>query len=102
MGPPVLPPQPPLQVCNLCAGLEPVCTVWLPVEGQPLDVFTQHEARGHQQLGEVQRVDAVLLVLLELEAGVLEQVDGVLGVHVLPRETRGTVCESTDRSPGGP
>lgn len=52
------------------------------MEREPLDVFTQHQAGCHEQLGEVERVDALLFVFLELEAGVLQQVDGVLRVHV--------------------
>ena len=53
------------------------------MEGQPLDALTEHHPGGHQQLGEVQRVDALILVLLELNAGRGQELDGVLGIHVL-------------------
>lgn len=53
------------------------------MEGEPLDSITQHHARRHQQLGKVQRLDALVLVLLELDPRRGEQLDGVLGVHVL-------------------
>ena len=55
----------------------------LPVEGQPFDPLTEHHPGGHQQLGEVKRVDALVLVLLELNARRGQELDGVLGIHVL-------------------
>lgn len=42
-----------------------------PVEGEPLDVFTQHQAGRHEELGEVKRVDSLFFVFFKLEAGVL-------------------------------
>ena len=53
------------------------------MEGQPFDPLTEDHPGGHQQLGEVQRVDALILVLFELNARRGQQLDGVLGVHVL-------------------
>ena len=52
------------------------------MEGQPLDIVHEAEARDEHELGEGDRVDALLLVLLELNPGVLKQVDRVLSVHV--------------------
>ena len=53
------------------------------VEAEPLDFLHEDEAGREHHLGEGDRVDAVALVLVELNAGVLQQVDAVLGVHVL-------------------
>lgn len=39
----------------------------IPVEGEPLDSVAEHHTRRHQQLGKVQRLDALVLVLLELD-----------------------------------
>ena len=52
------------------------------MEGQPLHIVHEAEARDEHELGEGDRVDALLLVLLELNPGVLKQVDRVLCVHV--------------------
>ena len=52
------------------------------MEGQPLDIVHEAKARDEHELGEGDRVDALLLVLLELNPGVLKQVDRVLCVHV--------------------
>lgn len=54
------------------------------MEGEPLDSVAEHHTRRHQQLGKVQRLDALVLVLLELDARRGQQLDGVLGVHVFP------------------
>lgn len=48
----------------------------------PFDVVVQHDPGGHEQFGEVVRIDAVLLVLIELDAGVLQQIDRILSEHV--------------------
>lgn len=60
------------------------------MEGEPLDTLAEHHAGCHEQLGKVERLDAFLLVLLELDARRRQQLDGVLSVHVLPagHETR--------------
>lgn len=42
-----------------------------PVEGEPLDVFTQHQTRRHEELSEVECVNSFFFVFFELEAGVL-------------------------------
>lgn len=60
-----------------------------PVEGEPLDVLAQNQTRRHEELGEVQRVDSFLFMLFELQTRVLEQVYGVLGVHVFTAHIRG-------------
>ena len=59
------------------------------MEREPLDLVTEHNAGGHQELGKVAHVDALLLVLLEVDATVGEEINGVLGVHVLPVDTGG-------------
>lgn len=59
------------------------------MKGEPPHVFTQHQTRGHEELGEVQSIDPFFLVLLELKARVLQKVYGVLGVHVLSGKGRG-------------
>lgn len=41
------------------------------MKGEPLDVFTQHQTRRHEELSEVERVDSFFFVFFELEAGVL-------------------------------
>lgn len=38
----------------------------LPVERQPFDTVAEHHSRGHQQLCEEERLDPLVLVLLEL------------------------------------
>ena len=53
------------------------------VETEPLDLLHEYEARGEHHLCESDGVDAVTLVLVELDARVLQQVNAVLGVHVL-------------------
>lgn len=42
-----------------------------PVEGEPLDVFTQHQTRCHEELSKVKRVNSFFFVFFKLEAGVL-------------------------------
>lgn len=39
-----------------------------PVKGEPLDIFTQHQARRHEELGEVERVDPLFFVFFKLQA----------------------------------
>ena len=53
------------------------------VEGEPLDRFHEYQSGRQHHLGEVHRIDALLLMLIEEDARVLQQVDAVLGVHVL-------------------
>jgi len=72
--------------------LKKVAEIVAGVEAQPLDVVHQNDAGAHQQLGELNGIDAVLLVLLELNARVLQQVDRVLRIHVLARETKDDAC----------
>ena len=48
----------------------------------PFDVVVQHDPGGHEQFGEIVRIDAVLFVLIELYAGVLQQIDRVLSEHI--------------------
>ena len=55
----------------------------------PLDVVGEYDARRHQHLGEVVRVDAVFVVPLEANAALLQHVDGVLRVHVVAARRRG-------------
>ena len=54
----------------------------------PLDVVGEYDARRHQHLGEVVRVDAVFVVPLEANAALLQHVDGVLRVHVVAARRR--------------
>ena len=63
--------------------VEEVAEVVARVEAQPLHVLHQDEAGDEHHFGEVNRVNAFLFVLLELNPRVLEQVHRVLGVHVL-------------------
>lgn len=53
------------------------------MERQPLNVVHENNTGRHQQLGKVRRLNTLLLVLLELNARVLQQFDTVLCVHVL-------------------
>ena len=53
------------------------------MEREPLDGIHEDESGGDHLLCKVAGVDALLLVLLELDAGVLQEVDRVLRVHVL-------------------
>ena len=56
----------------------------LPGEGDPADLLTEHQTRRRQQLSKVIDIDSLLLVPLELNAGLRQHVDGVLGIHILP------------------
>lgn len=53
------------------------------MEAEPPDLLHQDQPRREHHLGKDDGVDAVLLVLFELDARVLQQVDAVLRVHVL-------------------
>lgn len=50
---------------------------------EPGHILHQHKARGQQHLRKVARLHALRGVLVELDARVHEQVDGLLGVQVL-------------------
>mmetsp|Transcript_2579 Transcript_2579/g.7594 ORF Transcript_2579/g.7594 Transcript_2579/m.7594 type:complete len:285 (-) Transcript_2579:138-992(-) len=63
--------------------LEEVAEVVTRVKADPPHVLVEHHARHHEQLRKVQWVDAVLLVLLEVDARLGEQVDGVLRIEVI-------------------
>lgn len=60
----------------------------IPVERQPLDAVAEHHSRGHQQLCEKQRLDPLILVLLELNPRSGEKLDGVLRVHIFTRDAQ--------------
>lgn len=51
--------------------LQQIAEIVARVKAQPPHVVHQDDARRHQQLGKVQAIDALLLVLFELDAGVL-------------------------------
>ena len=42
------------------------------MEGKPFDIIHQDEARDEHQFGKGIRINTLLLVLLELDAGILE------------------------------
>mmetsp|Transcript_1484 Transcript_1484/g.2418 ORF Transcript_1484/g.2418 Transcript_1484/m.2418 type:complete len:395 (-) Transcript_1484:222-1406(-) len=63
--------------------LQQVAEVVAAVEGDPLDAVHQHQPGGGQQLAEPVRVHAPPLVRGEADARALQQVDGLLRVHVL-------------------
>lgn len=56
----------------------------IPVKGDPLDIVQQHKSRTDQELPKVVHVNAVILMLLEVDARLCQQVDGVLRIHVIP------------------
>lgn len=53
------------------------------MERDPLDVAVEDKARADQELAKVRNVDARLKVALEVDARGLQQVDRVLGIHVV-------------------
>ncbi len=59
-----------------------VCEVVARVEGDPLDLGLQHEARRDEQLREVLRVDAVVREQVEVDAAVAQQLDAIRRVDV--------------------
>ncbi len=70
--------------------LEQVAKVVAAVEGNPFHAVVQHESRGDEQLAKGEHVDAAPLVRRKVQAVGGEQVDGVLGVHVV-RKIEGKV-----------
>lgn len=67
-------------------------TSCLPVERQPLDPVTEHHPRCHQQLCKEQRLDAFVLVLLELNPWSGQQLNGVLCIHIFSGEKHVSHC----------
>lgn len=63
--------------------LQEVTKIVAGMEAQPLDVVHQYDAGAHQQFGELNGIDAVFFVFLKLNARILQQIDGVLCIHVL-------------------
>ena len=64
-----------------------------PVERDPLDVVHQHHSRRSDELGELERLDALVVVFAELDARLLQQIDRILRVHVL---TVGSIEQRSD------
>lgn len=58
------------------------------MEAEPLDVVHEYDARRHEQLGKVDGIDALLLMLFKLNTRVLKQINGVLRVHILAEMMR--------------
>jgi hypothetical protein len=54
------------------------------VKGNPMHVLVQHNPRRHEQLPEPLRVNPPLLVALEIDPALLQQLNRVVRVHVLP------------------
>lgn len=63
--------------------LEEVSEVISGVERDPDDVITQDNTGGGQLLAEIFHIYPALLVDFELDAGITEEIDRLLGVHVL-------------------
>lgn len=64
----------------------------LPVERQPLDPVTEHHPWCHQQLCKEQRLNAFVLVLLELNPWSGQQLNGVLCIHIFSGEKHVSHC----------
>ena len=63
--------------------LDEVAEVVAAVKGYPRDLVEQDDAGRGEYLGEMHGIDAVLEILLEHDARLGEQIDRLLGVHVL-------------------
>lgn len=64
--------------------LEQVTEIIATVEGDPSNVLIQDDPRRHEQLCEAVRVHAPFAVLLEIDATLAQQLDGIGGVSILP------------------
>jgi hypothetical protein len=62
----------------------------IPVKGDPLDIVQQNKSRTDQELSKVVHVNAVILMLLEVDARLCQQIDRVLRVHVIPTVKHGS------------
>lgn len=69
------------------------------MKGQPPDVVAEHDAGSRQQFSELSDFDAVLQVPLKLDSARRQEVDRVLGIHVLPAKQTPTTGKS-DKYPG--
>ena len=50
---------------------------------QPAHILVQHHARHCQQLAKLPHIDAAGLILRKVDAGLLEQLNRVLRIHVV-------------------
>lgn len=67
-------------------GLDQVAEVVRGVEGKPLDLLVQHQAGHHQHFTEVLDVDTLALEALEVDTGVLQQLNAVFSIYVIPTQ----------------
>ena len=58
--------------------LQQVTEVVPAVERHPVNILIQHNPRRHQKLRESPRIDAVSFILIEIDPGLAEQLDGVV------------------------
>lgn len=63
-------------------SLQEITEVVARVEGNPLNLVVEDEARHHQELSEVMHVDTKLLELFKVDARRLKEVDAILGEHI--------------------
>lgn len=77
---------------NASKQLQQVAEIIATVKTDPSDVWIQHKPGWNEQLAEVCRRDAVCFELLEVNSRPLEEVDTILGKHVMsvqkPKPTR--------------
>lgn len=54
-----------------------------PSKGNPGDIITKNQSRGSEQLSKFIDVNTFIFVLLELDPGMSQHINGVLGIHIL-------------------
>lgn len=63
--------------------LQQVPEIVTAMESNPMNVVIQNDPGGHEKFPETAGVDAVLVVLLEIDAALAQKLDGIVGEDVL-------------------
>lgn len=70
------------------------------MKSDPVDRLIQHNPRRHQQLSEAKRIDPFLVVLVEINAALRQEIDGITGAEVV-FDIELTEIELPDAAPAG-